>query len=341
MHDVDADLPRGEFEGGDAAELREGGLGAGVGTRTGAGGFEVAAADEDDAAIDAVLHIRDDLVHQLLMAGEVDHEGAVPIGLRHDVEGVVFREDAGVADDDVDTAELTHGEVDGVLHGLVLGEVHDDADGPDLRHDVGDFFVDVETDDLCALLGERFGDGEANAGGAAGDEGDFALMHLAGGTFAELGLLEVPVFDVEDVLLAERGPAAGALAECDGRGGAFGDVGDDFGVLQGIAKADDAVAGPHGEARGGVEHGLRARVGFEVAFVVRGEGLDAGGVVVTEHGGNALRADAVIGRQWATCAAIGDVGQRRVAQSGLAGAEAGDLREAASLGDELAEFGEG
>jgi hypothetical protein len=147
------------------------------------------------------------------MAGEVDHEGAVPIGLRHDVEGVVLREDAGVADDDVDAAELAHGEVDGVLHGLVLGEVHDDADGPDLLHDVGDFFVDVETDDLCALLGERFRDGEADAGGATGDEGDLALMHLAGGAFAELGLLEVPVFDVEDVLFAERCPAAGALAE--------------------------------------------------------------------------------------------------------------------------------
>jgi hypothetical protein len=29
-------------------------------------------------------------------------------------------------------------------------------------------------------------------------------MHLARGALAQLGLLEVPVFDVEDVLLAER-----------------------------------------------------------------------------------------------------------------------------------------
>jgi hypothetical protein len=114
--DVDADLPRGELKGGDAAELREGGLGARVGG--GAGGFEVAAADEDDAAIDAFFDEVDDFIHQLLMVGEVDHEGAVPIGLRHDVKRVVLREDAGVADDDLDAAELTHGEIDGVLDGL-------------------------------------------------------------------------------------------------------------------------------------------------------------------------------------------------------------------------------
>jgi hypothetical protein len=77
----------------------------------------------------------------------------------------------------------------------------------DLLHDLGDVLVDVETDDLRALLGERFRDGEANAGRATGDERDFALMHLAGGAFAELGLFEIPVFDVKDVLLAAAEPS--------------------------------------------------------------------------------------------------------------------------------------
>ena len=36
-----------------------------------------------------------------------------------------------LGDHDVDAAEVAHGELDGVLHGLVLGEVHDDADAAD------------------------------------------------------------------------------------------------------------------------------------------------------------------------------------------------------------------
>ena len=272
------------------------------------------------------------------MAGEVDHDGAVPVALGHGVEMIILGEDAGVADDDVDTAEFADGEIDGVLHRLVFGEVHHDADTADLLHDVRNVFVDVETDDLCALLGEGFRDGEADACGAAGDEGDFALMHLAGGAFAQFGLLQIPVFDLEDVLFRQRLPATDGFAKLHGGSGRFSDVGDDFGFLQSVAKADNAVVWPDGETGGGIEHGLPAGVALEVCCVFVCVLLNAGVEVCADEGGGAFGADAVIRGQGAASAEICHGSEIGISHGFRGRIEAGDLWETTAFGDGLAKF---
>ena len=72
-----------------------------------------------------------------------------------------------------------------------------------LRHRLGGGEVAVEHGDLGALRRERRGGRRADARAAAGDDDDLAREPLLG-LLAELGLLERPVLDVEEIVLAER-----------------------------------------------------------------------------------------------------------------------------------------
>ena len=95
--------------------------------------------------------------------------------------------DAGVVDENVETAEVLDGRVDDALGFGGLGDVAADGDG--LATGGGDGGDDgfgaglaggVVDDDGCAFGGERLGDGGADTLGCAGDDCDFAceLAHI-------------------------------------------------------------------------------------------------------------------------------------------------------------------
>src|SRR6185503_16435110 len=75
--------------------------------------------------------------------------------------------------------------------------------------------VAVEADHRGAAL-EKRGDARlADARRCAGDERDLAAEDRRRARLAELRLLEVPVFDVEEVFLADSAPAAERLGAQD------------------------------------------------------------------------------------------------------------------------------
>ena len=100
---------------------------------------------------------------------------------------------------------------------------------------------------------EFLGDGAADAGGGSGHDGDLALERLGRGGRAELGLLQIPVFDFKQVPLRQGGPAARGFGLLDGADGVAGDVRNNAGSGQSRTEGDGAFAGPDRPAGRGVE----------------------------------------------------------------------------------------
>ena len=67
--------------------------------------------------------------------------------------------------------------------------------------------VDIEQRDFGAGRGERLCGGRTDRAGSAGDDGDLSGQRQLFGA-AELGLLERPVFDIEQIGLRQRLEAA-------------------------------------------------------------------------------------------------------------------------------------
>jgi hypothetical protein len=122
-------------------------------------------------------------------------EGVLEVGLGDGVEGADL-DDAGVVDEEVDGPEDAGGfgagveclvgvaEVacDGVEVGVV-GEV-----GVEVGGGAAEFgFVAGEDGDACAFLEEFLGEGEAEAAGAAGDEGGLSVEGDGAGFACGLG----------------------------------------------------------------------------------------------------------------------------------------------------------
>jgi hypothetical protein len=78
---------------------------------------------------------------------------------------------------------------------------------------------------------QRFRGRRADAGTAAGDDGDLARQRLLG-RLAELRLFERPIFDIEHVGFGDRLIAADGFGVGDHFDGVLGDVGRDGGVLR-------------------------------------------------------------------------------------------------------------
>jgi len=127
-------------------------------------------------------------VHRL-EAGAGGQEGAVEVDREHLLPGLerhlVHRADhlhAGIADQDVDAAELAHDALHTGLHLRLAGDVHGDADGlaagiADLPgHRLGPFQVEVGDGDLGALAGEGQRDAAADAAGRTRDDG-YLICH--------------------------------------------------------------------------------------------------------------------------------------------------------------------
>ena len=137
--------------------------------------------DVDDAAVSSREHgLCGDGTGHLEGAEEVDVHlaGELLVG---DLLRRGHRAGAGVVDEDVDAAEALHDRVDGLLHALRIGHVADDAHRADavglLQH--RGVFLDHrlaagEADDIAALVGQRLGHLDAEAGAATGHDSDLA-----------------------------------------------------------------------------------------------------------------------------------------------------------------------
>ena len=97
---------RRQFEGGDPHQLGDGGLGAGITAGPGSGRRDVAAADKDRRGVDAFFQEGDAELEQLHVAGQVHFEALGPVHRVHVLEVGAGGEDAGIADEDVQSAVL-------------------------------------------------------------------------------------------------------------------------------------------------------------------------------------------------------------------------------------------
>src|SRR5690606_3022131 len=95
-------------------------------------------------------------------------------------EGLGGSADAGAVDVDVHGAELGDGSGDTGLHRFFVGDVHFDEQcvvGTEFFNGFfAPVFVQVEHDDLGAFLDEEVGSAAAEAGYAAGDNGNFTFQ---------------------------------------------------------------------------------------------------------------------------------------------------------------------
>ncbi len=138
-------------------------------------------------------HRRDDGPDQLEIAGEIDVQRVVPLGVGELPRQRSRREDPLIADDDVDVAEFGHGLGADPPQGAAVADIglvrHDPAvavlDEPHrlpqvlrcrhgIRHRV-DLRADVQGDDVGALFGEPDGMGAALPTRRSGDERHFPL----------------------------------------------------------------------------------------------------------------------------------------------------------------------
>ena len=235
------------------------------------------------------------------VAGDVDEEGGVPLGVGQFAAGAgAHGEDGGGVDHAVDAAEFQNGVADGGGEAFgraeVGGGVRDGLARRELRDFDGDVFggfrVDVRNHEVRAALREHEGDFAADAAAAADNEDDFAAELGLGGHALQLGFFKRPVFDLEgfgtgqghvvvgggEVLrllrMASLGERAGDLAIFEsGRAGHDVDgvdeeLGGDAGFLLILAEAEDAEAGDDDD--GGVGVAELGRIGESPVVVIGG-----------------------------------------------------------------------
>ena len=178
VEDVDTDAEGSELESGDAGELGHAGFGHGVGGSTRSGSGEVARADDDDACLlVAFLEGRDGELEEALGRSEIDAKVEVP-AVFFGVDVFAGFEDAGVGNDDVESAVVGDSLVDGGFEGGVIGDVADGT-GEALAGEVGDDVgVDVEADNGGSVVAKTFGGGATDASAGSGDDGDFIGVDL-------------------------------------------------------------------------------------------------------------------------------------------------------------------
>ena len=215
------------------------------------------------------------------MGEEVELEARPQVFLR-DLADASLPGSACIGDDDIDAAEGRTRGIEGGAHLARLRHVaghrqraRADARGNTARRR----FVDVEYRDLRALGGKGLDRRGADAAPAAGDERDMSRQRLLR-ALAELGLLERPVLDVEQVGLTHRGVAADGLGRRDHLDGRLGEVGGNARVFRRRPEAKQAEPGHQNHPRQGIERrlvgpGSRVVAG-EVGAVVGGEARDRG-----------------------------------------------------------------
>ena len=165
------------------------------------------------------------------MREEVQFEAAAQHGVV-DLADAPLPGRAGVGDDDVDAAELFRDPVEGRANRGGRGHVAGEAERRPAElfgSRLGRFAVDVEQRHLGPGIDHRTRCSEADGAGAAGHRRDLAGERLFGG-LAEFGLFERPVFDVEEIGLADRFEPADRLGVGHGLDRRQGEIGGDSGV---------------------------------------------------------------------------------------------------------------
>ena len=152
---------------------------------------------------------------------------------------------------------------------------------------------------IRARLMQRLRAGAPYVTGGVRDQRDFARQWRRAPNPLEFGLLQFPVFHVEDARFGERRPAAERLGPLDGAHGVAGDVGHDGRHLDRRSERDHAPPAPDGPTRRGVHHG---QCFVRVAGVVLPVGCYRVGhgplhVVILDDGSDVLGANDVIGRE--------------------------------------------
>ena len=137
--------------------------------------------DVHQAALAGLDHLATKALRGDEVAGEVDVEYLLPVAQRQVLHGGEAQDTGGV-DEDVDTAEVGDGGIDGGLNLGLVGGVHLVTLGVDakLGSEVGGsgldlFLVQIEQDDVGAIAGELAADLDAHAAECAGHGADIAL----------------------------------------------------------------------------------------------------------------------------------------------------------------------
>ena len=178
---IGADAVCGAFLGDNFRETDQAVLGRDIGRLEHRGLLRVHRAHVDDAAALLLVHLAQRSPRGEERAVEMNCHQPLPFGEfeiddgRHDL-------DAGIADEDIEGAECLDHLGGSVVHLLLVGDVHRDADGAlaggvDLaRGGIGRLLIEVGDGDLCAFARENDGDLLADAAGRARDDGDLVLQ---------------------------------------------------------------------------------------------------------------------------------------------------------------------
>ena len=126
------------------------------------------------------FHDRDGVLGRQHRAEQVDIDQRMKI-LDRKLGDLLIPQQARVRVDAIQPAEMRHRQIDGGLHVRFLRHVAEMKNAvvafidETLGHDFPLLGLDRHGDDLGALPGEKLGAGQADAGGAAGDEDDFVF----------------------------------------------------------------------------------------------------------------------------------------------------------------------
>ena len=198
--------------------------------------------------------------------------------------------------------------------------------------------VEIDDDHMRAVVGEQLRRRGSDRAAAAGHQRDLAgqRLRLVGG---ELGLLQRPVFEREQIGLGKRAEVADRLGAAHRLDPHLADIRRDLRILQRAAMAEHADARNQRQARHLVEHGaldvVERVIRLEIGAVVGGELRDVllhDGAVVAELAGVGRRqrhragldADRQVRRRDAARGIVGDLGRLDEIEDRVRGAEIAD-----------------
>src|SRR5882724_7604658 len=237
VHGVDAYAIRAPFEGRDAGELVERRLGSGIGGSPRPGCGDVFRADHHHApAARSELEKRVTSAHQDEIRVQIHAHRSAPL-LGRELGNLARRgENSGVEHQHVDAPEGGDRATDGDHYLRLVCDIAVPAQKVRPQVERVDSLVEVEPNN-SGSAGEKGADRRfADAGCGAGDERDFAREAWRLAAFLELGLLEVPVFDVENVLWRQRPEPAERFGAQDHVNGVVVDLRDDRSVFRGTTR---------------------------------------------------------------------------------------------------------
>ena len=237
------------------------------------------------------------------MAGAQQEQVGVEID-RHDLAPFVGgeladvaagRENAGVQHQHVQAAVRKNRALERKLDRMLVGEIAAQAEEILALVDVLDRGIDIQSDYCCAALEQGFGASLADARSCTGDQGNLAGVGRRRAAFSQLGLLQIPVFDLEQRARGKSTVAAKCLRALHHLHAVPIQLCDYRCVFRAPAGRGQAEIRIERHARRRIEHGLGfaglRRVLVEISPVAARIGVH----VRAEHG-QALGADDVVWR---------------------------------------------